>query len=159
MIVRRAGPALLDAAPITLSSFASLIPRTPAAVLPMFLTSDSLKRMDFPFAVASIISSPGTICFTSTRVSPSCNVRAIIPPLLGWLKAERGVFFTVPFSVAMKREPSSKFFTTILEVTLASSSSSRFTMGFPLEYLPASGIRYVLSQCTFPLSVKKRIYL
>ena len=99
--VRMVFPSVGISIPMTRSSPAILIPRTPRAVRPMSRTSPSLKRIDLPFRVPRKMSWFPRVSWTSISSSPSSMEIAMIPPARGLEKAESSVFLIVPFLVTM----------------------------------------------------------
>ena len=77
------------------------MPRTPCAPRPIGRTSFSSKRTALPPELNSMMSCLPSVSATPISRSPSSRSTAMIPEGRGLEKSERGVFFTVPFAVAM----------------------------------------------------------
>ena len=87
---------------ISFSSFLSLIPLTPLAVLPIGLTCDSLNLINFPDDDANRISLSPEVIAVPTSLSSSSKFIALIPDLYFLENKLKFVFLVVPFLVAMK---------------------------------------------------------
>ena len=125
-------------------------------LLPVLLTSVSLKRMHIPSFVTSIISFVSSVALTSISSSSSRSVIATRPVLRTFAYSSIGVFFTRPALVAITRYlPSSNLRIGITDVMRSPGiSCRRLTIAVPLAVLPASGISYAFSLYTRPVLVK-----
>ena len=139
--------------PTRLSSFPSLIPRTPLVSRPIGRASDSGNRIAIPEAVAKTSSSPGFVITAPTSSSPSFNFTAIRPLVRRRRYCSRGVFFTVPLRAASRRHwsGSSKPETARHSATRSpSSNSNKFTRFRPFESSASSGNSKTRIENTLP---------
>src|SRR3989338_6969993 len=163
--ISAAGAASLrsTSAETTKSPFPSFIPRTPAAVRPICLMSDSLKRMDCPRELTSDTVSPVPTNRAEISASAPPSVIAISPLRRTSLKLATSTFFETPSRVTiiiaelLSFAPSqSSVRTARMEVTDSSGvSDKKFMIDFPFVARRPSGISYILMLYTFPLLVKK----
>ena len=134
------------------------MPFTPAAPVPMLLTSFSENLIAIPFLVAANTSSlpvplVSPIYMTS---SSSFNLIARFPAFLMLSNNVSSDFLTTPFRVTKNKF---LFFSNsrTLIIVLTFSSVSRFIMfpiSFPRACFPVSGISYTFMLNTFPFVVK-----
>ena len=104
--------------------------------------SFSEKRIDLPSCVPNNISWSPFVILASINWSSSLISIAYIPPFLGFPYADRTVFLTTPFLVAITIKWSSLNSLTLTKASTLSVGSQpiRLTIARPLVALPPCGI-------------------
>ena len=129
---------------------------TPAALLPIGLTSFSLNLIAFPPEVTSIIWSSPEVGMTQPSSSPALNLIASIPFFLTASSESISTFFIIPLVVAIKRNilfcPFGMGTTAVM--TSVGATWRKFTMALPFDWRDDSGTSYALVWKTFPEFVK-----
>ena len=132
------------AAPTTLSSSRRVIPLTPAAAVPMLLTSFSENLIAIPFLVAAKISSSPVPLVSPIYITSSSlfNRIARFPFLLIFPNNVNSDFLTTPFRVTKNKFLSFSNSRTFITVLTLSSSDNLiiFPINLPRACFPVSGI-------------------
>ena len=142
--------------PTALSFSSNEIPLTPAAVLPITLTSCSLNLTILPLSAEIQINVLPSVNLTSSNSSFSFIVIAYLPVWRIKANSFSDVRFTIPSFVAKKTKCSSSYpEQEMIDITFSLSSKfNKLTTGVPLLDLANSGIWYPLKRYTLPRFVK-----